>query len=61
MNASKENARKALEALERRTRNDSPTMTNSYPLDFVKEFLEAALRKLPTETAFRAKTKTTGS
>jgi hypothetical protein len=47
MNASKENGKHALEELTGQER-----YMNEYAFKIIKEFLEAAIRKLPSEAAF---------
>lgn len=57
MNASKENAAEALRLLER---SRPPHLVEGEELKFVREFLEAAMKKLPREESFsreRARTK----
>lgn len=48
MNASKENARKALECLDRAKDGSC----DESDLDFLTEFVQATERKLPTEAAY---------
>jgi hypothetical protein len=56
MNASKENAAKALEALHKHGKVTGCLVANSKTLGLVREFLLAAERKLPREESFaRAK------
>ena len=59
MYASKENARKAYEALHEHSKNAGCIVQNSKTLIFVEQFLIAVERKLPTEAAYRRARKRT--
>ncbi len=56
MNASKENGRKAIEYLDQ-IWEDPDKESSKEKCDFIEQFLEAAIRKLPSEASYAKKIK----